>query len=218
MITDPSLPGTDLTDIELKELLSFSEVALDTETAGLNPWRDPLYLVQICDPGGKICLVKTENWREAKNLIFFLRSDTQKVIHNALFDCCMLMTNTGIEVNNPYCTRLASKISRTYAKSHSLVSNLQDLLNIEIPKEMQSSDWSGELSKSQLEYAKNDVINLLEVKRRQEELLMRRRPLPSGITPVEINRQIQKMIPILVQLKLNGWNLEGGTEATIFGY
>ena len=208
----------DLTSADLERLLAQSEVAVDTETLGLDPFRDALCLVQICDANGMVNIIRSSAWRQAHHLKTFLTSPVIKVFHHAVFDCSMILANVGVEVVHPYCTKIASRLARTYGSSHSLATIVQELLEIELPKELQVSDWSSDLTEAQLRYAANDVVHLLEVKRLLEAKLEHRRPLPTGLSLVDLNVQCQKMVPTLVQLKLNGWNVEGGGAPTFFGH
>lgn len=208
----------DLTPTDLERLLAQSEVAVDTETLGLDPFRDALCLVQICDASGIVNIIRSQNWKQARHLKTFLASPVTKVFHYALFDCSMILANVGVQVTNPYCTKITSKLARTYGSSHSLTTIVQELLSIELPKELQVSDWSGDLTEAQLQYSANDVVYLLEIKRLLEAKLERRRPLATGLSLVELNAQCQKMIPTLAQLKTNGWNVEGSGASTFFGH
>jgi ribonuclease D len=207
----------DLSEADLDRLMACPVVAMDTETLGLDPWRDPLCLVQICDPQGQINVLRTADWPRAQRLARFLQSPAQKIFHNAIFDCSMLLTNVSVEVANPYCTRIASKLARTYGRSHALAGLVQELLGLDLPKELQSSDWSGELSPEQLRYATRDVQHLFEVKHKLEEKMARRPALRSGLRLEDLNARCQAMIPGLVQLKVNGWNVEGEATPAIWG-
>jgi ribonuclease D len=208
----------DLAPADLERLLAQPEVAVDTETLGLDPFRDALCLVQICDANGIVNIIRSPNWKEAHRLKTFLASPVTKVFHYALFDCSMILVNVGIEVAHPYCTKIASKLARTYGSSHSLATIVQELLRIDLSKEMQVSDWSGDLNDAQLRYASNDVLYLVEIKRLLEAKLERRRPLATGLSLVELNARCQKMIPTLVQLKLNGWNVDSDGPTSFFGH
>lgn len=206
----------DLTTADLDRLLAQPEVAMDTETLGLNPLRDRVCLLQICDRNGTVNLVRSHDWRQAENIKVFLSSAVTKVFHHAVFDCSMLLAQTGVEVGHPYCTKIASKIARTYSNSHSLASIVQELLNVELPKKMQTSDWLGKLTPEQVEYAANDVRHLLKVKHLLEAKLELRGTLPTGLSFTELNVRCQSMIPTLVQLKLNGWTFEEAGASNVF--
>jgi len=212
------LVAEDLSEDDEKRLLSQSEIALDTETLGLDPIRDALCLVQICDSHGIVNLVKSHNWPNAVRLKSVLTSPVTKVIHYAIYDCSMILMNIGVEVVHPYCTRFASKIARTYGSNHSLAGLVKELVSVDLPKEAQTSDWTGQLTNEQLEYATNDVRYLLEVKHKLEEKLANRRLMHSGWSYKELNRHCQEMIPALVQLRLNGWTPEGIGTAAFFGH
>jgi ribonuclease D len=207
----------DLTPADVERLSGCAIVAMDTETLGLDPWRDPLCLVQICDPAGMVNVLKASDWRQAAHLKAFLATPVTKVFHNAMFDCSMLLTNVGVEVMQPYCTRIASKLARTYGRNHSLAGLVQELLGLDLPKELQASDWSQEPSEAQLAYAMRDVVNLLEVKRRLEEKMERRPPLRTGLRLPELNARCQAMLPGLVQLKVNGWSIDSEEVSTFWG-
>jgi ribonuclease D len=214
----PLVVTEDLISVDLERLLAQVEVAVDTETLGLDPFRDALCLVQICDANGIVNIIRSPDWKQAHYLKTFLTSPVTKVFHYALFDCSMILANVGVEVTHPYCTKIASKVARTYGSSHSLAAIVQELLGIELPKELQVSDWSGDLTEAQMQYAVNDVLYLLKIKRQLEAKLERRRPLATGLSLVELNARCQEIIPTLVQLKVNGWNVEGGELPTFFGH
>ena len=207
----------DLLSPDLERLLAQPKVAMDTETLGLDPRRDPLCLVQVADAQGAVNIVRARDWHQTTNLKTLLVSPVAKVFHNALFDCSILLANVGVEVINPYCTRIASKLARTYGTSHGLSTIVPELLGIELPKNMQVSDWSGDLTEAQLQYAARDVSHLLEIKRQLEAKMQRRPPLSTGISMTDLNLRCQAMIPTLVQLKVNGWQIEG-EAATFFGH
>lgn len=209
---------SDLTQADLHRLMSAPEVAMDTETLGLEPRRDALCLVQICDDSGIVNLIRAPRWQLATNLGTFLASGVQKVFHNALFDCSMLLWHVGVEVQHPYCTRLASKLARTYASSHSLKTLVQEMTGVSLAKELQVSDWGSELSEAQLRYAIEDVTSLLQIKHWLEHKLACRPTLAVKGTYAQLNSETQALLPALVKLKLSGWNVEGGSQETLFGH
>jgi ribonuclease D len=138
-------------------------IAIDTETMGLNPTRDRLCLMQISTGNGDVFLVKFEkNIIPAVNLKKILEDqNVVKIFHYARFDMAMIKHNLKIEVNCVYCTKIASKIIRTYTDRHGLKDLCRELLNVDISKQQQSSDWGREfLSDDQKNYAAQDVLYL----------------------------------------------------------
>ena len=153
-----------------------NQVAIDTETLGLNPARDRLCLIQINDGSDSTHLIRISSpLNPAPNLIKILQSEKiQKLFHFARFDVAVITKSYGISINNIYCTKIASKIARTYTDKHSLKSLCEELLNISLSKEEQSSDWGTEnLTESQKKYAANDVIYLHKIKSELEKMLVR---------------------------------------------
>lgn len=139
-------------------------VAIDTEAMGLKNHRDRLCLVQLSNGDGKAHLVQfpTPDFSKSPNLIRLLTdSNIQKIFHFARFDVCILSYSFQLTVRNIYCTKMASKLVRTYTDKHGLKDLLKDLLSVEISKQEQSSDWGRPiLSKDQQRYAANDVLHL----------------------------------------------------------
>lgn len=210
----------DLFSNDLERLSRAGIAAVDTELTGLNPYRDLLCLVQICDPDGHLNLVKTENWENAKILKNFLENDKIiKVFHFALADCSTFLIKLGTEVKNVYCTKIASKIARTYTSEHDLRGLVKEFFNIELDKSHQSTDWlRPDLSGGQLEYAVNDVLWLIRIKEKLDELLRRKGNLPTGPSYTELNNNCQKFIPWVVNLYVNGWNLGFENRDSIFSH
>lgn len=174
-----------------------SVIAIDTETTGLNINRDRLCLIQISSGDGNCHLVQFEppssRYRndspplnrgsvgsslltiEAPNLKKLL-SDNKilKLFHFARFDLVILQRNLGIEINNIYCTKIASKLIRTYTDSHGLKALCEELLGVEISKKQQSSDWANEtISEEQIKYAASDVLYLHQLKEKLDVMLIR---------------------------------------------
>ena len=150
-------------------------IAIDSEAMGLNPIRDKLCLVQISN-GDNIChLVKISNSnKKPKNLINILKNNKiQKLFHYARFDVAMFKYNFKINIKNIYCTKIASKLVRTYTDQHGYKDLCSELLNKNISKTEQSSDWGGELSKEQQKYAANDVLYLHKIKEKLDKMLIR---------------------------------------------
>jgi ribonuclease D len=150
-------------------------VAIDTETMGLNPARDRLCLVQLSSGNGTCHLVKIIDLRKKpKNLLKLLKNvKVQKIFHFARFDVAVLKHTYNINIKNIYCTKIASKLARTYTDKHGYKDLCRELLNETISKVEQSSDWGGKLSKDQKEYAASDVLHLHKIKKKLDSILMR---------------------------------------------
>ena len=150
-------------------------VAIDSETMGLNPARDRLCLVQLSSGNGKCYLVKiTDIRKKPKNLLKLLNNiKVQKIFHFARFDVAVLKHTYKINIKNIYCTKIASKLARTYTDKHGYKDLCRELLNVTISKVEQSSDWGGKLSKDQKEYAATDVLHLHKIKKKLDEILER---------------------------------------------
>ncbi|MCR4624132.1 MAG: ribonuclease H-like domain-containing protein [Alphaproteobacteria bacterium] len=152
-------------------------VAIDTETMGLITKRDRLCLVQMCSKDGEVHMVQIEKGQQHKavNLRKMLEdSKILKIFHFARFDIEILNHTFGIRVNNIYCTKIASKLVRTYTDRHGLKNLVKEILGIEISKLEQSSDWGREeLSDEQLKYAAGDVLYLHALKERLDYMLAR---------------------------------------------
>lgn len=152
-----------------------TSVAIDTETMGLLPYRDRLCLAQFSKGDGNAYLVKLDNYDHAKNLKYLLTNkQILKIFHYARFDIMMLYKYLGVMTENIYCTKIASKLVRTYTSKHSLLNLCKDLLNVEISKEETCTDWgTRELTAEQKEYAANDVLYLHKIKEKLDEMLIR---------------------------------------------
>ena len=150
-------------------------VAIDTETMGLNPARDRLCLVQLSSGNGICYLVKiTDLRKKPKNLLRLLSNKKiQKIFHFARFDVAVLKHTFMIQIKNIYCTKIASKLARTYTDKHGYKDLCRELLNETISKVEQSSDWGGKLSKDQKEYAASDVLHLHKLKKKLDAILER---------------------------------------------
>ena len=187
---------------DLDDGIVFKEnVAIDTEAMGLDPARDRLCLIQIFDGETDCHMVQFENSNtDSPNLIKLLNDEKiEKIFHYARFDMAALKHALKIDVKNVYCTKIASKIARTYTNNHGLKDLCKELLGVEISKKQQSSDWgNSNLSKEQIAYAANDVIYLHQIKDRLDEMLIRE------------NRQLLvdaclSFLPTRVDLDLRGW-------------
>jgi len=178
-----------------------NQVAIDTETLGLNPARDRLCLIQINDGGDSTHLIRVSSpINPAPNLIKILQSEKiQKLFHFARFDVAVITKSYGISINNIYCTKIASKIARTYTDKHSLKSLCEELLNISLSKEEQSSDWGTEnLTESQKKYAANDVIYLHKIKECLDSMLERE-------NRIDLAKSCFEFINTQAELDLRGW-------------
>lgn len=167
----------DLPDSVVAEYLVSDQLAVDTETMGLLPCRDRLCLVQLCDREGHVSVIRIERGQKhATNLKKLLESETVlKVFHFARFDMATLRYHLDIKVSPVFCTKMASKLVRTYTQKHGLKDVVQELEKIELDKTSQSSDWGNarHLSEAQLSYAANDVRYLLPVQQKLKAMLER---------------------------------------------
>jgi ribonuclease D len=184
----PLLFETDLPDDIYKKYSTRSVIAIDTETRGLNIPRDRLCLIQLCDEDGLVAFVRFTG-KPAPNLKKLLESpEVVKLFHFGRFDIAVLKHWMGIDIRPVWCTKIASKLVRTYTDRHSLKDLVVELLGIELDKSNQSSDWArDDLSDSQLEYAANDVRVLIPLQRRFVQLLEREnffRPFANSICAV----------------------------------
>ena len=150
-------------------------IAIDTETMGLNPLRDKLCLVQLSSGNGICHLVKINNLRNKPvNLIKILKNNKiLKIFHFARFDVVILKHTYKINIKNVYCTKIASKLARTYTDRHGYKDLCMELLNKSISKVEQSSDWGGELTLEQQKYAATDVLYLHKIKNKLDKILER---------------------------------------------
>ena len=177
-------------------------VAIDTETMGLNIKRDRLCLIQISSGNGDSHLIQvSKNKTLAPNLCKIL-SDPKilKLFHFGRFDIAVLFHHYGILTAPVYCTKIASKLVRTFTDRHGLKNILHDLLNIDISKQQQSSDWGNEtLTESQLEYAASDVLYLHKAYEKLNIKLKRENRL-------EIAKACFDFLPHRASLDLMGWS------------
>lgn len=152
-------------------------LAVDTEAMGLIHGRDRLCLVQICDGEDRVCCIRlARGQRDAPRLKHLLENPAvEKVFHFARFDVAALAENLGIAVDPIFCTKIASRLARTYAPRHGLKEVVNELVGVELDKQAQSSDWGRveELSPTQLAYAAGDVRWLLPARFRLESMLRR---------------------------------------------
>ena len=189
----------DLDSASLARYQAAEAVAIDTETMGLVLGRDRLCLVQLCDDRGFVSAIRiAKGQTEAPNLQKLLTaSDIVKVFHYARFDVAQFKVTFGIETTPIFCTKIASKLARTYTSSHGLKSLVGELSGIELDKRAQSSDWGNaeNLSEEQYDYAANDVRYLLDLKSKLTMMLRRE-------DREELAKQCFQVIPVLVALDI----------------
>ncbi|MBA4210422.1 MAG: ribonuclease D [Parvibaculum sp.] len=187
---------------DLPDGLDFgASVAVDTETMGLNPERDPLCVVQLSAGDGNAHIVQLDRGTyNAPNLRALMASpDVLKIFHFARFDVAMLQRYLGIVTAPIYCTKIASKLVRTYTDRHGLKDLARELVNVDMSKQQQSSDWGArELTEAQLAYAASDVLHLHEIKAVLDGMLAR-----EGRT--ELARACFAFLPVRAALDLAGW-------------
>ena len=187
---------------DLSDGIEFSDtVAADCEMMGLQPTRDPLCLIQLYDGNGDCHLVQFINQRfDAPNLKNLLSSDKTFIFHYARHDLAAIKHDLNIMIKNVYCTKISSKIARTYSQGHSYKDLCKELLNIDISKKQQSSDWSNpSLSKEQISYAATDVVHLHGIMEKLEEILQRQ-------NRKQLVKECIDFLPTRVELDLRGWN------------
>jgi ribonuclease D len=176
-------------------------VAIDSETMGLIPHRDRLCVIQLSSGDGNAHLIQiAQDQTEAPNLCKMLANPDQiKLFHYGRFDIAVMENRFGVRTTPVYCTKIASKLIRTYTDRHGLKNLLQELLKIDISKQQQSSDWGAvTLTKEQIAYAASDVLYLHRLK---EELDMRL--AREGRT--ELAQACFEFLPYRAKLDLLGW-------------
>jgi ribonuclease D len=179
-------------------------VAVDTETLGLNPHRDRLCLVQLSGGDGRADIVQiAPGQREAPRLAALLADPSVvKIFHYARFDMAVLYTAFGVMPAPVFCTKIASRLTRTYTDRHGLKDLVKDLLDIDISKQQQSSDWAAEtLTEAQLAYAAGDVTHLHQLR---ERLSMRLDREGRGA----LAEACFRFLPTRALLDLAGWGEE----------
>ncbi len=185
-------------------------VAIDSETMGLNPGRDRLCLVQLSSGDGTAHMVQiAQGQTSAPNLGRMLTDPaTTKLFHFARFDIAMFKRYLGVVTQPLYCTKIASKLTRTYTDRHGLKDLCKDLLNVELSKQQQSSDWgAANLTEEQLKYAASDVLHLHKLKEKLDTVLVREGRM-------EIAQACFRFLPVRAELDLLGW----GDEDDIFSH
>ena len=192
-------------DLPLQSLKSFKgDITIDTETLGLNVKRDRLCLIQLRNESNKkVYLIKFDkdiSPANSKNIKSLLENKSlTKIFHYARFDMAVLKENLNINVRNVFCTKIASKLTRTYSSKHGLKDLVKEILNIELDKTEQTSDWSQKnLTKQQIQYAMNDVIYLSDLKKNLEAKLLE-------VKRLKTFKSIMNFLDTRVELDLMGW-------------
>lgn len=155
-----------------------SSIAIDTETTGLSPMRDRLCLIQLSNGDGNAHLIQFSEGNYAAPHLRKLLSDPniEKIFHFARFDLMMIRKWFGIDCKPVYCTKIGSKLARTYTDRHGLKDLTRELLGLELSKKQQSSDWAAEtLSEDQINYAASDVLYLHRLREKLQLMLQRER-------------------------------------------
>jgi ribonuclease D len=195
---------------DLPDLTAYRDiVAIDTETLGLVPHRDRLCVVQLSPGDGTADIVQIpREGTDAPNLRRLLADPSIiKLFHFARFDVAVLFNALGVMPSPVYCTKIASRLVRTYTDRHGLKDLVRELLGLDMSKQQQSSDWGAEaLTEAQLAYAASDVIHLHELKARLDAMLAR-----EGRTALA--QACFDFLPARARLDLAGWQ-----EADIFAH
>jgi ribonuclease D len=192
----------DISRESLEHYLGCEAIAVDTETMGLIPRRDRLCLVQICDDQDYVSVVRiSQGLKSAPHLKQLMEaSSVTKVFHYARFDICTLKVYLDILTNPIFCTKIASKLARTYSSRHGLKEVVKELEQVELDKSAGSSDWGSafELSEVQLKYAANDVRYLVSMKTKLTKMLRREGRYDLAVSSFGY-------LPTLVELDLLGY-------------
>ena len=176
-------------------------VAIDSETMGLLPHRDRLCLIQLSSGDGDAHLVKFDGKNyDASNLVRQLGDpDRLKLFHFGRFDIAVIEHYLGVTCAPVYCTKIASRLVRTYTDRHGLKNLCQELLGIDISKQQQSSDWGAkELTEAQMEYAASDVLYLHDLKNCLDQMLEREGRM-------DLAHRCFEFLPVRAKLDLSGW-------------
>jgi len=184
-----------------KGRFSGRSIAVDTETLGLNPYRDRLCLVQLSEGDGSAVLVQLDGNYAAPELKRLLADESVlKLFHFGRFDMAVLKHYLGVMPRPVYCTKVASKLARTFTDRHGLKDLCRELLGIELSKQQQSSDWGApELTQEQLSYAASDVLHLHALREKLDAML--RREGREGLA-----RACFEFLPVRAELDLRGWS------------
>ena len=167
----------DLDETSINALAKANKIAVDTEAMGLIHGRDRLCLIQLCDEEDNVICIRIQKKKpNAPRLKSLMENPKiEKIFHYARFDVAALAENLDINVRTIFCTKIASKIGRTYSPRHGLKEVIFELLGMELDKQAQSTDWGrlDELSEKQLVYASNDVRFLIKARNKLEDMLRR---------------------------------------------
>jgi ribonuclease D len=180
------------------------EVAIDTETMGLDPRRDRLCVVQLSPGDGSADVVQIpQDATAAPNLVALLSDPNRtKIFHYARFDIAVLKHRFGVVTGPVWCTKIASKLARTYTDRHGLKDLARELINVDMNKQQQSSDWGADkITEAQMEYAASDVLYLQVIKRHLDRMLRREGRL-------ELAENCFRFLPTRIELDLLGWDEE----------
>ncbi|EPG68003.1 ribonuclease D [Leptospira wolffii] len=172
----PDLFPGDLSEERMKEYLTDDHLAVDCEMMGLNPRRDRLCVVQICDSKNRVSLVQIlPDQTEAPRIqSLFENPDITKIFHFARMDTLFLRYRLGIRTKGVFCTKIASKLARTYTDRHGLKDIIREFFDENLDKKNQSSDWGAKiLTKDQIEYASGDVLYLISLQQKLSQILLR---------------------------------------------
>jgi len=181
-----------------------TSVAIDTETMGLHPHRDRLCVVQMSNGDGTADVIQIpKGHTDSPNLKALLGNPAiTKIFHFARFDVAVLYNTFGVMPQPVYCTKIASRLTRTYTDRHGLKDLVREVLGIDLSKQQQSSDWgAASLSEAQLAYAASDVLHLHALRDRLDTMLAR-----EGRT--DLARACFEFLPSRARLDLDGWEAE----------
>ncbi len=190
---------------DLPDLSRYTDsVAIDTETMGLHPHRDRLCVVQMSNGDGTADVIQIpKGHTDSPNLKALLANPKiTKIFHFARFDVAVLYNTFGVMPTPVYCTKIASRLSRTYTDRHGLKDLVREVLNVELSKQQQSSDWGAQsLSEAQLTYAASDVLHLHALRDKLNVMLAR-----EGRT--DLAQACFDFLPARARLDLDGWEAE----------
>lgn len=190
---------------DLPDLANYHDaVAVDTETLGLNPLRDRLCVVQLSPGDGTADIVQIAKGQTEAPMIKQLLEDSNRTVifHFARFDVAVLKHALNVNCANIYCTKIASRLTRTYTDRHGLKDIVREFIGVDISKQQQSSDWAAEtLSQAQMEYAATDVLHLHDLRAHLDKRLLRE-------DRIELAKACFSFLPTRAALDLVGWSGE----------